>query len=193
MRTRRALPGGRRRTRLGPARAGRRPAPRVVVIGGGFAGASCARALQRAAWRVTLVEPSATYTACPFSNAVIAGLAAARGAAVRLRGRCGAQASRSRAKPRRLSMLTPSGCGSPTEPPCPTTGWCWRPASTFASTPCPATTRRRPSCCRTPGRRASRQPCCAASSRRWTTAARSSSRCPPTPTAARPARTSGRA
>jgi NADPH-dependent 2,4-dienoyl-CoA reductase/sulfur reductase-like enzyme len=48
---------------------------RVVVIGGGFAGASCARALKRAdpALAVTLVERSATYTACPFSNDVIAG------------------------------------------------------------------------------------------------------------------------
>jgi len=51
-------------------------APRVVVIGGGFAGASCARALRQAAPRVavTLVEPNPTFTACPFSNAVVAGL-----------------------------------------------------------------------------------------------------------------------
>ena len=51
-------------------------APRVVVVGGGFAGASCARALRRAdpSIAVTLVEPNATFTACPFSNAVIAGL-----------------------------------------------------------------------------------------------------------------------
>jgi sulfide dehydrogenase [flavocytochrome c] flavoprotein chain len=51
-------------------------APRVVVVGGGFAGASCARALRKAdaAIAVTLVEPNATFTACPFSNAVIAGL-----------------------------------------------------------------------------------------------------------------------
>lgn len=50
--------------------------PRVVVVGGGFAGASCARALRRADPRiaVTLIEASATYTACPFSNAVIAGM-----------------------------------------------------------------------------------------------------------------------
>jgi NADPH-dependent 2,4-dienoyl-CoA reductase/sulfur reductase-like enzyme len=51
-------------------------APRVVVIGGGFAGASCARALRKAGPKiaVTLVEPNATFTACPFSNAVITGL-----------------------------------------------------------------------------------------------------------------------
>jgi len=51
-------------------------APRVVVVGGGFAGASCARALRQADGRiaVTLVEANATFTACPFSNAVIGGL-----------------------------------------------------------------------------------------------------------------------
>jgi len=51
-------------------------APRVVVVGGGFAGASVARALRRADPRiaVTLVEASSTFTACPFSNGVIAGL-----------------------------------------------------------------------------------------------------------------------
>lgn len=49
-------------------------APAVVVIGGGFGGASCARALRRNGLAITLVEPNATYTACPFSNAVIAGL-----------------------------------------------------------------------------------------------------------------------
>ncbi len=49
---------------------------RVVVIGGGFGGAACARALKRLdpKLRVTLVEPNRTYTACPFSNEVIAGL-----------------------------------------------------------------------------------------------------------------------
>lgn len=51
-------------------------APRVVVIGGGFAGASCARLIKNEdrGISVTLVEPSSTYIACPFSNAVITGL-----------------------------------------------------------------------------------------------------------------------
>ena len=50
--------------------------PRVVVIGGGFAGASAARFLKQAnsAITVTLVETNPTFTACPFSNGVIAGL-----------------------------------------------------------------------------------------------------------------------
>jgi sulfide dehydrogenase [flavocytochrome c] flavoprotein chain len=51
-------------------------APRVVIVGGGFAGASVARALRRAdpAVFVHLVEASRTFTACPFSNSVIAGM-----------------------------------------------------------------------------------------------------------------------
>ncbi len=49
---------------------------RVVVLGGGFGGASAARRLRQIAPEVavTLIERSATYHACPFSNAVIAGL-----------------------------------------------------------------------------------------------------------------------
>jgi NADPH-dependent 2,4-dienoyl-CoA reductase/sulfur reductase-like enzyme len=51
-------------------------AARIVVIGGGFGGASCARALKRIdpKLQVTLIEPNRTFTACPFSNEVIAGL-----------------------------------------------------------------------------------------------------------------------
>jgi sulfide dehydrogenase [flavocytochrome c] flavoprotein subunit len=49
---------------------------RVVVVGGGFSGATCARMLKRLDPRlaVTLVEANQTFTACPFSNEVIAGL-----------------------------------------------------------------------------------------------------------------------
>ena len=51
-------------------------AERVVVIGGGFGGAACARALKRSSAKlsVTLIEPNRVYTACPMSNAAIAGL-----------------------------------------------------------------------------------------------------------------------
>src|SRR5450432_3077218 len=51
-------------------------AARVVVIGGGFGGASGARALRRIdpKLEVTLIEPNRIFTACPFSNEVIAGL-----------------------------------------------------------------------------------------------------------------------
>ncbi|WP_206532232.1 NAD(P)/FAD-dependent oxidoreductase [Mesorhizobium sp. M6A.T.Ce.TU.002.03.1.1] len=50
--------------------------PQVVVVGGGFAGASCARALKQLDREldVTLIEPEGAYLACPFSNAVLAGL-----------------------------------------------------------------------------------------------------------------------
>jgi NADPH-dependent 2,4-dienoyl-CoA reductase/sulfur reductase-like enzyme len=49
---------------------------RVVVVGGGFAGATCARFVKRIAPRinVTLVEASPKFIACPFSNPVIVGL-----------------------------------------------------------------------------------------------------------------------
>ncbi|MGY8638458.1 NAD(P)/FAD-dependent oxidoreductase [Bradyrhizobium sp. 14AA] len=51
-------------------------AGRIVVVGGGFGGAACARALNRAqgALQVILIEPNAVFTSCPFSNEVIAGL-----------------------------------------------------------------------------------------------------------------------
>jgi len=58
-----------------PRALGQQPA-HVVVVGGGFAGASCARTLKRLDpdLAVTLIEPSLRFTACPFSNPVVAGL-----------------------------------------------------------------------------------------------------------------------
>lgn len=49
---------------------------RVVVIGGGFAGATCARQVKALEPRaqVMLIEASTTFTACPFSNGVLVGL-----------------------------------------------------------------------------------------------------------------------
>ena len=58
-------------------RAGRaQAAARVVVVGGGFGGATLARAVRVAdpAISVTLVEANPSYTSCPYSNEVIAGL-----------------------------------------------------------------------------------------------------------------------
>lgn len=51
-------------------------AGRVVVVGGGFAGTTCARFIRRVDPRitVTLVDGSPVFIACPLSNAVIAGL-----------------------------------------------------------------------------------------------------------------------
>jgi sulfide dehydrogenase [flavocytochrome c] flavoprotein chain len=50
--------------------------PRIVVLGGGFGGATAARFLKRVDPRleVVLVEPNTVFAACPFSNEVIAGL-----------------------------------------------------------------------------------------------------------------------
>ena len=51
-------------------------APRIVVIGGGFGGATAARFLRRGnpPPDIVLIEPNPIFTACPFSNEVIAGL-----------------------------------------------------------------------------------------------------------------------
>lgn len=51
-------------------------AAQVLVIGGGFGGATCAKYLRRAdpAIAVTLIERDAKFTTCPFSNAVLGGL-----------------------------------------------------------------------------------------------------------------------
>src|SRR3990170_3955626 len=48
---------------------------RVVVIGGGFGGATCAKYLRRGdpGIAVTLVEPSTRFITCPFSNYVLGG------------------------------------------------------------------------------------------------------------------------
>ncbi|RIJ24574.1 cytochrome C [Henriciella barbarensis] len=50
--------------------------PRIVIVGGGFGGAAAARYVKTylPGASVTLIEPQARYTACPFSNLVIAGL-----------------------------------------------------------------------------------------------------------------------
>src|ERR1700738_1347242 len=59
-----------------PCRSNAQSVARIVVIGGGFGGASCARAFRQIdpKLQVTLIEPNPTFIACPFSNEVIAGL-----------------------------------------------------------------------------------------------------------------------
>ncbi|MBV8411305.1 MAG: FAD-dependent oxidoreductase, partial [Alphaproteobacteria bacterium] len=61
---------------LAPSIARAQTAGRVVVLGGGFAGATAARTLKKLEPKldVTLVEPNRTFTACPFSNGVLAGI-----------------------------------------------------------------------------------------------------------------------
>ena len=59
-----------------PSLASAQGAGRVVVVGGGFGGATAARTLKQLdpKLNVTLVEPNPIYTACPFSNSVLANL-----------------------------------------------------------------------------------------------------------------------
>ena len=59
-----------------PCVAQAQPKARVIVVGGGFGGATAARTLKRVApdIDVVLIEPNPVFTACPASNAVIAGL-----------------------------------------------------------------------------------------------------------------------
>jgi len=61
---------------LAPAVVSAQGPAKVVVVGGGFAGAACARALRKlqATLDVTLVTLARTFSACPFSSSVIAGL-----------------------------------------------------------------------------------------------------------------------
>jgi len=62
--------------------------PRVVIVGGGFAGSACALRLRALQERidVTLIDPDEHYTTCPMSNEVIAGLRALRSITVSRQG-----------------------------------------------------------------------------------------------------------
>jgi NADPH-dependent 2,4-dienoyl-CoA reductase/sulfur reductase-like enzyme len=61
---------------LAPAVVSAQGPAKVVVVGGGFAGAACARALRQLDGKldVTLVTSGKSFSACPFSSSVIAGL-----------------------------------------------------------------------------------------------------------------------
>ena len=61
---------------LAPAVVSAQGKAKIVVIGGGFGGATAARTLKalQPALDVTLVEPNPVYTSCPFSNSVLADL-----------------------------------------------------------------------------------------------------------------------
>jgi sulfide dehydrogenase [flavocytochrome c] flavoprotein subunit len=61
---------------LAPAVVSAQGRARIVVIGGGFGGATAARTLKalQPSLDVTLVEPNSVYTSCPFSNLVLANL-----------------------------------------------------------------------------------------------------------------------
>jgi NADPH-dependent 2,4-dienoyl-CoA reductase/sulfur reductase-like enzyme len=59
-----------------PAIASAHGAAKVVVVGGGFAGVACARALRKLDRKldITLVASGKIFSACPFNSSVIAGL-----------------------------------------------------------------------------------------------------------------------
>lgn len=59
-----------------PSLARARGAAHIVVVGGGFGGATAARYLRRAdpALRITLIEPDRHFVTCPFSNLYLGGL-----------------------------------------------------------------------------------------------------------------------
>lgn len=59
-----------------PVRALAKSGGRVVVVGGGFGGATCAKYIRRygPGIGVSLIEPNAKYITCPFSNTVLAGI-----------------------------------------------------------------------------------------------------------------------
>jgi sulfide dehydrogenase [flavocytochrome c] flavoprotein chain len=64
-------------TSLGVARLARAGArPKVVIVGAGYGGATCARYLKL--WEprveVTVIEPNARFYSCPMSNTVLAGM-----------------------------------------------------------------------------------------------------------------------
>jgi sulfide dehydrogenase [flavocytochrome c] flavoprotein subunit len=61
---------------------------KVVVVGGGFAGATCALSLRdlNAAIEVTLVDPDERYVTCPMSNSVLVGLRQMKSITVTRRG-----------------------------------------------------------------------------------------------------------
>ena len=63
-------------TCIRPRQAWAQTPSRVVVVGGGFGGATCAKYLRRAdpSLEVTLVEPHRQFVTCPLSNAVLVGL-----------------------------------------------------------------------------------------------------------------------
>ncbi len=59
-----------------PAMAGKSTTAHVIVVGGGFGGATCVNYLHRfdPNLKITLIEPTKTFVTCPFSNKVIAGM-----------------------------------------------------------------------------------------------------------------------
>ena len=169
-------------------------AARVVVVGGGFGGATAAQFLRRADRRldVALVEANPEFTACPFSNEVIAGL---RDIAAQRFSYGAIAADGVRVIPAKVTAVDPATrrvtLGSGAELPYTTSSW--RPESISPGARCPATTKLPPSKCRMHGRPASRPCSCKDNSRRCRMAGWWSCRRPEIPIAVRLVRTSEQA
>ena len=143
------------------------------MIGGGFAGATCARAAEAPsrALAVTLVEPNPTFTACPFSNGVIAGLRDLRAQQFGYDGvrEAGVDARAASRRPRSIRRRARVTLGDGTQ--LAYDRLVLAPGIDMRFDALPGYTRRPPRRCRMPGRPARRRCCCAASSRRWRMAA----------------------
>lgn len=144
----------------------------VVVIGGGFGGATAARYLKAQApqVRVTLVEPAERFYTCPFSNLYLAGLRSFESIGHGYDGLRTAGIDVVHARAEDVDTAARSVRLS--------SGQTLRydklvlsPVWTCAGMRCKATTRPPPTWPRTPGRPAPKPNCCASKWRRWKTAA----------------------
>src|SRR5690554_3429475 len=167
---------------VSPFALGGQHAGKVVVVGGGFGGATAAKYLKRAnpAIEVTLIEPAETFYTCPFSNLHLGGLRSMQEISHgydELRDRYGVQVIHAMAED-----VTPKPIryGSPPETSWHMIAWCCHPELIFAGTLWKATTKPLPKKRLTPGRPAARPKSCAVSWKPWTTAAPLSWWRPPT-------------
>ncbi len=162
---------------------------RVVVIGGGFGGATAAKYIRM--WDpkidVVLVERDASFISCPISNLVLGRVHRHGRHHPAPRRPASATACRSCATKPLPSMHRRSRSGWLAAATSPTSASSFRRASTSSSATCRATSRRcRPGACCTPGRPGRRPWRCAGSSSRCATAASTCCRFRSRPTAARP-------
>ena len=146
--------------------------PKVVVVGGGPGGATVAKYVAKdGGIDVTLVEPAKRFTTCFHSNLYLGGFKTweeITHSYDKIAKAYGIKHVRQRAAA--IDRDKKTGAARQRHGRCLTTGWCWRPASTSSSTPCPASRRRPARSCRTPGRPARRRNCSSASSTRCRTA-----------------------
>ena len=147
-------------------------AARVVVIGGGFGGASCARALKRLDPKLQVSWSSQIKPLPPARSATMSS-PALRSIEAQQFGYDKIAAGGVTVVPQAATAIDAAArtVGLADGTSLPTTGWCCRPASICVSTRCRAMTKPRRRRCRMPGKPASKRCCCASNSRPWTMAA----------------------